>query len=114
MGFNSPFNTPIFNLCEISGAGNVYRRNWARVALVILFFSFIGLVSFFTKKMIPVESNLEPINWLKCTNDLLPFVFLITFVLGSIYLGIATPTEAAAVGCLGSSAWVKFGGSLLI
>jgi C4-dicarboxylate transporter DctM subunit len=34
-------------------------------------------------------------------SDLLPFVLLIGLVLGSIYGGIATPTEAAAVGVLG-------------
>ena len=34
--------------------------------------------------------------------QLLPVIFLIVMVLGSIYLGWATPTEAAAVGVLGS------------
>jgi TRAP-type mannitol/chloroaromatic compound transport system permease large subunit len=32
--------------------------------------------------------------------DVLPFYSLIVRVLGSIYTGIATPTEAAALGCL--------------
>lgn len=32
--------------------------------------------------------------------DVLPVVLLMVVVLGSIYLGIATPTEAAAVGCV--------------
>ncbi|GGC58927.1 hypothetical protein GCM10011504_41430 [Siccirubricoccus deserti] len=36
--------------------------------------------------------------------DLLPFVLLIGLVLGSIYGGVATPTEAAAVGVLGGVA----------
>jgi len=36
--------------------------------------------------------------------DLLPFVLLIALVLGSIYAGVATPTEAAAVGSLGALA----------
>lgn len=31
-----------------------------------------------------------------------PVLFLILLVLGTIYLGVATPTEAAAIGCLGS------------
>jgi tripartite ATP-independent transporter DctM subunit len=35
-------------------------------------------------------------------SDLLPFVLLIGLVLGSIYGGVATPTEAAAVGVLGA------------
>jgi len=33
-----------------------------------------------------------------------PVVLLIALVLGSIYFGVATPTEAAAIGCLGSAA----------
>ncbi len=32
--------------------------------------------------------------------DVLPVVALIALVLGSLYLGVATPTEAAAVGCI--------------
>lgn len=45
--------------------------------------------------------------------DLIPFVLLIGGTLGSIYAGIATPTEAAAVGCvfavLISCIWGEFG-----
>ena len=115
LGILIPPSIPLIiysTFAEISAAELFIAGIGPGVALVILFCSFIGLVSFFTKKMIPVESNLEPINWLKCTNDLLPFVFLITFVLGSIYLGIATPTEAAAVGCLGSFCMGKVWGKL--
>ena len=39
--------------------------------------------------------------WLTCTS-LLPALLLITAVLGSIFAGIASPTEAAAVGAAGS------------
>jgi C4-dicarboxylate transporter DctM subunit len=35
--------------------------------------------------------------------DLAPTVILILMVLGSIYAGIATPTEAAALGVLGAT-----------
>jgi tripartite ATP-independent transporter DctM subunit len=31
--------------------------------------------------------------------DVVPFVILIAFILGGIYSGLATPTEAAAIGC---------------
>ena len=41
-----------------------------------------------------------------------PVVVLIVLVLGSIYLGIATPTEAAAVGCIGALALGLQRGSL--
>ena len=39
---------------------------------------------------------------LKTIPQLFPVIFLIVMVLGSIYMGWATPTEAAAVGVLGS------------
>lgn len=47
----------------------------------------------------------ESYTWndrVKALPHLLPIVLLIIFVLGSIYTGWATPTEAAAVGVLGS------------
>ena len=44
--------------------------------------------------------------------QLLPVIFLIVMVLGSIYLGWATPTEAAAVGVLGSLFFAKISQSL--
>jgi tripartite ATP-independent transporter DctM subunit len=40
---------------------------------------------------------------IKASKDLAPTVILILMVLGSIYAGIATPTEAAALGVLGST-----------
>jgi len=39
---------------------------------------------------------------LRASLDLIPVVVLIIFVLGSIYTGIATATEAAAIGVVGS------------
>jgi tripartite ATP-independent transporter DctM subunit len=53
---------------------------------------------------------------------IVPVVLLIFLVLGTIYLGVATPTEAGAVGCLGAVAiclvrrrlaWDSFWGALL-
>jgi C4-dicarboxylate transporter DctM subunit len=53
--------------------------------------------------------------------DVVPFVLLIVFVLGTIYAGLATPTEAAALGCIavlvlckafGSMSWKIFHDSL--
>ena len=40
--------------------------------------------------------------------DLLPVVILILMVLGSIYAGLATPTEAAALGVLGAALFAFF------
>ena len=50
-----------------------------------------------------VGRDLGPIGsgWLVCAvAEVLPFVLLIGCTLGSIYAGIATPTEAASIGCV--------------
>lgn len=44
--------------------------------------------------------------------DLIPFAVLIGGTLGSIYLGLATPTEAAAIGCLFAIAIAAIWGEL--
>jgi tripartite ATP-independent transporter DctM subunit len=60
-------------------------------------------------------------QFLKALIDVVPFVLLIMFVLGTIYAGLATPTEAAALGCIavivlckmfGSMTWKIFNDSL--
>ena len=53
----------------------------------------------------------EPVSWrarLASLADLLPTAVLIVVVLGTIYLGVATPTEAAALGVLGSLVFALF------
>ncbi|HLQ72749.1 MAG TPA: TRAP transporter large permease subunit [Bacillota bacterium] len=52
-----------------------------------------------------VANQEESYSWgdrFKALPQLLPIVILIVLVLGSIYMGFATPTEAAAVGVFGS------------
>lgn len=39
-------------------------------------------------------------QFLRALSDVVPFVIIVLFVLGSIYAGLATPTEAAALGCI--------------
>ncbi|KFF48534.1 C4-dicarboxylate ABC transporter [Gammaproteobacteria bacterium MFB021] len=41
-------------------------------------------------------------DYLRAAADVLPFTILIVFILGSIYAGIATPTEAGALGVVGA------------
>jgi len=58
------------------------------------------------------EHDLRLMSWrarFAALKDLLPAVFLIVCVLGSMYGGIATPSEAAAVGVLGATivTWVQ-------
>lgn len=44
--------------------------------------------------------------------DLLPVIFIFFIVIGSIYAGLATPTESAALGVIGAFILAKFYGSL--
>lgn len=53
---------------------------------------------------LPPEERKMPLGQLAflLATDLIPFLFTIVAVLGSIILGFASPTEAAAVGCVGA------------
>ncbi len=64
---------------------------------------YIIIVSSIKKDVVPQKE--ESVSWsakLASLKDLAPIFALITLVLGSIYGGFATPTEAAALGVLGS------------
>ena len=57
----------------------------------------------------------ESYTWrqrLVALKDLLPTLILILMVLGSIYAGVATPTEAAALGVLGAAVFAALNRSL--
>ncbi|HDM74866.1 MAG TPA: TRAP transporter large permease subunit, partial [Deltaproteobacteria bacterium] len=75
------------------------------VVIALMMMSYIWLLSKFRLHMVPHST--EEITWNMRFTALVrvwPVLILILLVLGSIYLGIATPTEAAAVGCIGSFA----------
>ncbi len=64
---------------------------------------YIIIVASIKKDVVPKRE--DSVSWsakLASLKDLAPIVALITLVLGSIYGGFATPTEAAALGVLGS------------
>ncbi|MBL0691275.1 MAG: TRAP transporter large permease subunit [SAR324 cluster bacterium] len=58
------------------------------------------------------DSHITGLEKWKATLKLIPVLSLILGVLGSIYAGIATPTEAAAIGVVGSLLLGKLDGSL--
>jgi tripartite ATP-independent transporter DctM subunit len=73
-----------------------------------LYCSYLAIRCFFQKELapaVPIEERAVP--WKKKTWDLLismvPPLVLIFAVLGSIFLGVATPTEAASVGALAAT-----------
>lgn len=66
-----------------------------------MFMTYLALRVKFGRAAGPVERG--PANWAEASAallDVLPFVGLIGGTMGSIYAGLATPTEAAAGGCV--------------
>jgi C4-dicarboxylate transporter, DctM subunit len=71
--------------------------------LATLYSVYIMLVSKIDKSVVPSDENKYVLkDFIKSLEELFPILSLITVVLGSIYGGIATPTEAASLGVLGS------------
>ncbi len=74
--------------------------------LVVLFLIYIFIISFLKKEVAPpvvLENRGNKTQQIvKALTDILPPLILIVLVLGSIFAGIATPTESAAVGCFGA------------
>lgn len=66
-----------------------------------MFMLYIGVRSSVGRRVTPDEVGIRSVaEFLRMLVDLVPFVMLIGATMGSIYAGIATPTEAAAGGCL--------------
>lgn len=77
------------------------------LALVAAYILFILVVSFIKKDMapaIPSDSSRgsKKKQVIRALIDIIPSLTLIILVLGSIFAGVATPTESAAVGCIGA------------
>ncbi|MEM1237471.1 MAG: TRAP transporter large permease subunit [Pseudomonadota bacterium] len=72
-------------------------------ALYIIFIVIYGLIR---PQDMPVPENTQAIGWTEVKEVLLsviPPMFLILLVLGSIFAGLATPTEASGLGALGAT-----------
>ena len=75
------------------------------VMLGAMYILYILIASFIKKDLAPAPANREPLNaraWLDVLKAVLPPMVLIIAVLGSIFFGIATTTEASAVGAGGA------------
>jgi tripartite ATP-independent transporter DctM subunit len=71
--------------------------------LATLYSVYIMIVSKLDKSVVPQQEEKYVLNdFANSIKDLFPVLLLITVVLGSIYTGIATPTEAASLGVLGA------------
>lgn len=93
------------------------------ILLASLFMAYLVIVALLKPELMPPPDPPLPIKQrLKASLYLLPVVLLILAVLGSIYAGIATATEAAVLGVVGalllaavqgSLSWSSFSDSLL-
>ena len=72
--------------------------------LVFLYVLYIIIVAFFRPDAMPAHERgpEERVGFLQILHALLPPLILIFAVLGSILMGVATPTEAAGVGAMGA------------
>ena len=80
---------------------------WPGMSLVIAYILYILIIAYFKKDVAPavvVEGNVgsKPKQILNALKAILPPLILIVLVLGSIFGGVATPTESAAVGGIGA------------
>ena len=73
------------------------------IGLALLFMIYVVAWSLKNKKIMPVISeDYSFVDKVKQSGQLLPVILLIFAVIGSIYAGIATATEAASLGVLGA------------
>tara|TARA_B100000963_G_scaffold65899_1_gene54110 strand:- start:3887 stop:5197 length:1311 start_codon:yes stop_codon:yes gene_type:complete len=73
------------------------------IMIALIFMSYVIIWSLLNKKVMPkILEEYSFFEKIKRSKQLLPVILLITSVIGSIYIGIATATEAAALGVLGA------------
>jgi tripartite ATP-independent transporter DctM subunit len=108
LGALIPPSVPMVVYCLLSGisVGQLFLSGiLPGLLLTFLFVAYIGIRSYAQPEMGPALAHGERANWreklISLKMVILP-VILIIAVLGSIFAGIATPTEAAAVGAMGS------------
>lgn len=71
--------------------------------LVVLFMFYILIYAWYNPKAAPaLKSATDEFSYVRIIITLFPPLILILAVLGSIFFGIASPTESAAVGAIGS------------
>ncbi len=85
------------------------------IMIALIFMSYVVIWSLINKKSMPkyVES-FSFFEKIKKSKQLLPVIILISAVIGSIYTGVATATEAASLGVVGALILSYFQGSLTV
>lgn len=74
------------------------------IMLALLFMAYIFVIAVINPKLTPAVSKTSLQEMFLGLTDLVPMALLVALVLGVIYAGITTPTEAAAIGVVGAIA----------
>jgi TRAP-type mannitol/chloroaromatic compound transport system permease large subunit len=85
------------------------------ILLGLLYITYILVVGYFRPELIPAREQGRRASWgekFSALKSLILPSLIIVMVLGSIFFGVATPTEAAAVGVLGAGIAAILRGSL--
>ena len=83
------------------------------LVLALLFMLYVGIWATINKKDMPKKDpEISFYEKIKSSRFLFPIFGLISFVIGSMYMGWATPTEAAAFGVIGGLVLSSLQGSL--
>lgn len=70
------------------------------LVLIAIFMTYIGVRCLLNPRLAPTDAHLAPPPVAQVVSDLLPFTVLIVCVIGGLYSGIFTPTEAGGVGAV--------------
>ena len=85
------------------------------IMIALIFMSYVVIWSLINKKEMPqILEEYSFFEKIKRSKQLLPVILLITSVIGSIYTGVATPTEAASLGVVGALILSYFQSSLTL
>lgn len=84
------------------------------LVLVGLYIAYIVILSWFNPKVAPIIEEHSDISLPKILKAVIPPLLLMVMVLGSIFAGIASPTESAAFGVIGAVALSAFNRSLTL
>ena len=85
------------------------------IMIALIFMTYVIIWSLINKEIMPkILEEYSLIEKIKRSKQLLPIIILISAVIGSIYTGIATATEAASLGVLGALILSYFQKSLTI
>ena len=94
----------IYGVLSDTSIGKLFSGGIIPGFLLASFYSlYIGIRAKMDPSLVPTaDKKYTFVEKLKSLQELMPVIALILVVLGGIYLGITTPTEAAAIGVLGS------------